>query len=145
MNKKTLYVAYGSNLNIPQMRQRCPNSKLLGVGEIKDYRLEFKALGMCAYATIAPYAGEFVPAVVWEIDEWDEKRLDIYEGFPTHYYKQNVEVTLADRKVIAMVYIMNNKAHHARPSKQYFDVVMEGYNSFGLNEKKLYEAFQLSE
>lgn len=140
MTKNTLYVAFGSKLNIPQMGHRCPNSRPYAVGKIENYRLEFKSMGTLAYATIVPYKGDFVPAVVWEIDEVDEKRLDIYEGVPTHYYKQKIEVTLADRKVEGMVYIMSEKAHCARPSEQYYDVVLRGYHSFGLEECKLHEA-----
>lgn len=34
---KTLYVAYGSNLNIPQMGMRCPLARVYGVGILKDY------------------------------------------------------------------------------------------------------------
>ena len=144
MNKKTLYVAYGSNLNVPQMIRRCPDAKVFGVGKIKNYRLEFKALGEFAYATIAPDDGQYVPVVVWEISVSDEKRLDIYEGFPTHYYKERIWVTLENGRVEAMVYIMNKKAHYMSPSKQYFNVVMEGYCRFGLDEEKLYEAIRLS-
>ena len=39
---KRFYVAYGSNLNIRQMKHRCPTAKLYGTGEIKDYELQFK-------------------------------------------------------------------------------------------------------
>lgn len=34
---KRLYVAYGSNLNIRQMKYRCPGAKLYGRGVIEDY------------------------------------------------------------------------------------------------------------
>lgn len=36
---KRLYVAYGSNLNIRQMKYRCPGAKLYGTGVIEDYEL----------------------------------------------------------------------------------------------------------
>lgn len=38
MSKK-LYIAYGSNLNLNQMKYRCPTAKLLGVGVVKNYEL----------------------------------------------------------------------------------------------------------
>ena len=38
---KRYYVAYGSNLNIPQMRFRCPSARIIGTSEISDYRLLF--------------------------------------------------------------------------------------------------------
>ena len=60
MAKYTLYVAYGSNLNVSQMGQRCPDAEVYGVGRIEDYRLVFKGLGVYSYATIEPCDGEYV-------------------------------------------------------------------------------------
>ena len=51
---KRLYVAYGSNLNISQMKYRCPGAKLYGTGEISGYELQFKGQPHSAFATIAP-------------------------------------------------------------------------------------------
>ena len=36
------YIAYGSNLNRGQMALRCPDAKVVGTGEIKDYELLFR-------------------------------------------------------------------------------------------------------
>ena len=36
------YIAYGSNLNREQMALRCPDAKVVGIGEIKDYELLFR-------------------------------------------------------------------------------------------------------
>ena len=140
MKRKTLYVAYGSNLNIPQMRVRCPLARVYGVGNIEGYRLVFKALGAYAFATIEPCEGERVPVVVWEIERSDELSLDRYEGYPVHYYKESVEVSIGDEAVEAMVYIMNKKARYACPHKSYVETIEEGYRSFGLQKYKLYEA-----
>ena len=37
--EKRLYVAYGSNLNLYQMKVRCPTAKLVGTGIVKDHEL----------------------------------------------------------------------------------------------------------
>ena len=42
MKNKKYYIAYGSNLNLPQMAFRCPTAKVVGVSEIKDYELLFR-------------------------------------------------------------------------------------------------------
>ena len=39
--EKRYYIAYGSNLNIAQMRVRCPQARIIGTSEIKDYELLF--------------------------------------------------------------------------------------------------------
>ena len=61
---KRLYVAYGSNLNIRQMKYRCPGAKLYGTGEIENYELQFKGHSDSAFATIAPKEGASVPVAV---------------------------------------------------------------------------------
>lgn len=130
---KRLYVAYGSNLNIRQMKHRCPTAKLYGTGEIKDYELQFKGHSDSAFATIAPKEGASVPVAVWEIQPRDEMSLDRYEGYPSHYFKQNVSVQLDGDEVNAMVYIMNLKMGFGLPSPYYYQTVHEGYNDCGLN------------
>jgi hypothetical protein len=40
--QKRYYIAYGSNLNIRQMRMRCPHARVIGTAVIKDYELLFK-------------------------------------------------------------------------------------------------------
>ena len=40
MSKKpTLYVAYGSNMNLPQMALRCPTAEVVATSELKDFEL----------------------------------------------------------------------------------------------------------
>lgn len=130
---KRLYVAYGSNLNIRQMKYRCPTAKLYGTGTIEDYELQFKGYPNSAFATIAPKEGASVPVAVWEIQPEDEKSLDRYEGYPSHYFKQNVPVQLDGEEVTAMVYIMNLKMQFGQPSPGYYQTVYEGYNDCELD------------
>lgn len=139
MNKR-LYVAYGSNLNIRQMKHRCPGAKLYGTGEIKDYELQFKGQPENAFATIAPKEGSSVPVAVWEIQPRDEMSLDRYEGYPYHYFKQNVPVQLDGEEVNAMVYIMNLKMNFGLPSPHYYQTVCEGYNDCKLDTDILNKA-----
>ncbi len=137
---KRLYVAYGSNLNIRQMKQRCPTAKLYGTGTIEDYELQFKGYPNTAFATIAPKEGASVPVAVWEIQLKDELSLDRYEGYPSHYFKQDVSVQLDGEEVSAMVYIMNLKMKFGRPSPYYYQTVMEGYHDCELDTNVLNQA-----
>lgn len=130
---KRLYVAYGSNLNLKQMKYRCPTAKLYGTGEIKDYELQFKGHPNSAFATIAPKEGASVPVAVWEIQPRDELSLDRYEGYPSHYFKQDVPIQLDGEEVNAMVYIMNLKMKFGLPSPSYYHTVYEGYNDCELD------------
>lgn len=141
---KRLYVAYGSNLNIRQMKHRCPSAKLYGTGEIENYELQFKGHSDSAFATIAPKEGASVPVAVWEIQARDEMSLDRYEGYPSHYFKQDVPVQLDGKEVNAMVYIMNLKMDFGLPSPYYYGTVYEGYNDCGLNTDVLDKAIKES-
>jgi len=137
---KRLYVAYGSNLNLEQMKYRCPTAKLYGTGEIKNYELQFKGRQDSAFATIAPKEGASVPAAVWEIQPRDELSLDRYDGYPSHYFKRDIPVQLDGEEVNAMVYIMNLKMNFGLPSPHYYQTVYEGYNDCGLNTDVLDKA-----
>ena len=143
MNKR-FYVAYGSNLNLEQMKYRCPTAKLYGTGKIENYELQFKGRPGGAFATIAPKKGSFVPAAVWEIQPRDERVLDQYEGYPSHYFKQNVSVQLDDKTVDAMVYLMNLKMDFGLPSPHYYRIVYEGYNDCDLDTDILHKAVENS-
>ena len=144
MNKSTLYVAYVSNLNIEQMSFRCPDAEAVGTGVIPNYRLTFRALGTCAFATIEPCEGEAVPVAVWSVSRRDEAALDRYEGYPTHYGKSRINVLMdgdESEMVDGIVYIMNPRAVPLLPSQGYFEAVLSGYRSFGLDEQKLFDTW----
>ena len=68
-----LYIAYGSNLNLSQMEQRCPTARVIGTSEIKDYELVFRGSRYSAVATIELCEGSNVPVLLWGIQPEDEK------------------------------------------------------------------------
>ena len=142
--RKKLYVAYGSNLNLSQMKFRCPSAKLYGTGYIDGYELDFHGRKTSAYATILGKPGSMVPAAVWEIGPEDERYLDLYEGYPSHYYKKEILVSLEEEDVTAMVYIMNPAMKPGLPSWNYYGVVAEGYIDCGLDVKYLHQALERS-
>ena len=96
MDKK-LYIAYGSNLNIKQMANRCPTAKVVGASMLKDWRLLFRGAHASAVATVEPFKGGSVPVLVWELTSTDEAALDRYEGWPYLYRKEMVKVKLEAR------------------------------------------------
>ena len=149
MEKKRYYIAYGSNLNIRQMRYRCPGAKPIGISAIPDYELLYKGSKTGAYLTIEPKNGSLVPIAVWAVTADDEKRLDIYEGYPNFYYKKDIRlpVKLASgkiRKVNAFVYIMHEERSIAIPSMTYIRTCEEGYRNFGFDVKYLDRAYMRS-
>ena len=131
---KKLYIAYGSNLNIEQMSWRCPTATIWGKGILKDWTLIFRSMRGPAYATIKKDAGSLVPGVVGELDRRSEFSLDRYEGYPSFYHKEDIEVTMDNGEAITgMAYIMNQQAVPGIPSKSYVRTIMEGYLDNNLN------------
>lgn len=49
---KRYYIAYGSNLNVPQMRMRCPRATILGTANLTGWELLFKGSKTGSYLTI---------------------------------------------------------------------------------------------
>lgn len=137
-----LYVAYGSNLNLAQMSYRCPNAKIYATGFLEDWKLIFRGSTNNSHATITESSGSIVPVLVWEITRLDEKRLDIYEGFPQYYEKQLLVVRTKESSVIAMVYIMNKKYLAGLPSEFYIDTIKKGYKDNNFDLKYLYDALE---
>lgn len=120
-----LYVAYGSNMNLEQMKFRCPKSKVLGVGILKGWKLVFNI-----HADILETKNQKdeVPVLVWDVPSEDFKTLDIYEGFPKYYIRKKVDVQYNGKTIKAIVYVMNNdRKGIALPFKQYYDTIKVGY------------------
>lgn len=140
MSKKRLYIAYGSNLNLPQMEKRCPTAKVVGRSEIKDYELLFRGARRGGVATVEPREGFRVPVLLWEIQPQDEQALDYYEGYPRLYEKELMQVELGGKSVEAMVYVMTPGHAPGLPSPYYLDVIAEGYRTAGFDPAVLTQA-----
>ncbi|MFI3175447.1 MAG: gamma-glutamylcyclotransferase family protein [Bacillota bacterium] len=102
--KERLYIAYGSNLNLMQMSMRCPTALIHKTAELVDHELVFRGSQTGFYATVEPCEGKSVPVLLWKIQPADEERLDIYEGYPRFYDKENALVTTADGEEIYAVF-----------------------------------------
>ena len=141
-----LYVAYGSNLNVEQMKYRCPDAKIVCAGLLKDWRLAFKGSKTGNYLTIERAEKYAVPVAVWEISDQDEINLDIYEGFPTFYRKEMINVSTPGYEkdeISAMVYIMNG-GRYGQPTNTYMKTCTDGYKYFGFSLRAIRDAVDYS-
>lgn len=139
-NKKRLYIAYGSNLNLEQMAGRCPTAKIAGKTYLHNYRLMFRGRNT-AVATVEKYQSGKVPVLIWRLQPGDERNLDIYEGYPHLYRKEMLRVSVNGRQVSAMVYVMNESLHpYDTPSHSYFGTIRQGYEDAGFDTEILRHA-----
>ena len=126
-----LYFAYGSNLNLFQMKRRCKDSIFLKKINLKDFRLTFRSKYRAA--DIEPKKNSIVPGGLFDISKSDEKKLDVYEDYPSLYRK--FYFTYYGKKV--MTYTMVNKTPFRFPTERYLNVVKRGYKDCGLDKKYL--------
>lgn len=145
------YLAYGSNLNLQQMAQRCPHSAPVGTAVLADYELLFKGSSNRGfYLTVEPKPGAETPVGVWEIDDRDLPALDRYEGYPALYYKQTLRLPVAFRDTgetadcDAFLYIMREDWVIGTPTRSYFQSCLDGYRSFGFDAAPLHAALERS-
>ena len=131
-----LYFAYGSNLNLFQMKRRCKDSVFLKKYELKGYRLNFRSKYRAA--DIEKSKNSLVAGALFEISKSDEKKLDIYEDYPILYKK--LYFTYYNKTV--MTYIMVNKTEFRYPTERYLNVVKRGYTDCKLDTKYLKVALQ---
>lgn len=139
--KRTLYLAYGSNLNLLQMSQRCPGARPMLRATLENYQLVFRGSRGWAVATVEPCEGSTVPCLLWSITEADERELDIYEGFPRLYTKEILQVLTEDgRELSAMAYIMAPGYPMGIPVMSYLDTIAGGYKRLGFDLESLYQS-----
>lgn len=143
--KRTLYLAYGSNLNIEQMENRCPDAIKIGAGIIENYKLNFRGTRRgSGFANIERCKGSTVPVGIWAVSKNDELSLDMYEGYPYLYFKDYLRFTFEDKDYIGMVYIMRPGHPEMMPSIVYEDTIREGYADFGIDTEPLDDAVAYS-
>ena len=110
-----LYFAYGSNLNIAQMRKRCPGAKPFSPAVLHGWKLVERL-----YADIEEDEKSCVNGALFSITEEDLAELDYYEGYPDFYTR--LEVMVTDNCGIyrsAIVYTMTDECKLERSLQPY--------------------------
>lgn len=102
--RKTLYFAYGSNMDTEQMYFRCPEAVLEGKAKLTDFKF---ALDEKGYATVIPAEGHNVTGLIWSVNGKDEAALDYYEGVAKGCYKRAAVSTVLESGIPAkaLVYL----------------------------------------
>ena len=125
------YFAYGSNLHHLQMKRRCPNCRFIKKIVLHNYNLTFRS--KYGAADIEKKEGGKVYGGLYVISKAAERKLDIYEEYPTLYKK--MFFTYCDKKI--MTYIMTKKTRPVAPTTKYLNVIKQGYKDCKLSMKSL--------
>ncbi len=118
------YFAYGSNMNEPQMSNRCSGAISSGIARLDGYKF---ALDYKGYATVLESATDYVWGVLWEISDDHKENLDIAEGVRNGAYKAlNILVEQDNVKIDALIYISLRKPNEGNRQLGYEKKVIEG-------------------
>lgn len=120
------YFAYGSNMDAEQMRERCPDSELISVAVLQDYRLGFTIYSptrKCGCADIVASPTDSVCGLLYRVSDSDLAALDRFEGHPVHYRRIAVTVETSRGPVSAESYEVVHKTDGLVPSAHYLGLI----------------------
>lgn len=127
------YFAYASNLSKQQMKLRCPDSQPKFTATLPNYKLVFTGWSRewrGGVATVKPFRGEKVRGAIYEVGEACLRQLDRHE---VGYTRFNVNVFDEDNQPHQSVtYIKSGQLEETKPSKEYGEVIRQGYREWGI-------------
>ena len=132
----TQYFAYGSNLEVDAMRERCPSARPLERAILPDWEFRINERG---FATVVPVPGKTVYGALWELDSAAEAALDAYEAIDEGLYRKVTHpVVVAGQAREVLVYL----ATHSRPGRPhpgYLEGILEAARCWGFPAEYLGE------
>lgn len=138
------YFAYGSNLDLAQMRERCPDSTCLHPAVLHGYKLVFAGVsrrwGGQGSASIVEDADSEVHGLIYRMPPHDIAVLDGYESVPTVYTQRQIEVRSPQGKPVSAFTYQRLEHRINPPHIGYFHKIWGGYRAFGLRDESLFRA-----
>lgn len=122
------YFAYGSNLCVRQMAQRCPDAVNPRPATLADHDWLINERGV---ATLEPLSGARVHGVVWQVSDRDLATLDSAEGVPVRYRRDRLTVHTDAGPASAWVYI-DHRTEPGPPRPGYLERIIDGALHHGL-------------
>jgi len=116
------YFAYGSNLCVDQMAQRCPDATDPRRAVLSDHDWLINERGV---ATVEPLAGNEVHGVLWQLSDHDLDTLDSAEGVPVRYRRDRLTVQTDDGPAPSWVYI-DHRVTPGAPRPGYLPKIING-------------------
>lgn len=125
-----LYFAYGSNLDIKQVRKRCRDCdvKKVSIGYLPEHRLAFTQFYEPwggGVADVAESPNSRVWGILYELTIDALKLLDSYEGYPTDYDRTQRRIIIPKGdSYLAWVYSVKKKdGDFVPPSRRYLGIL----------------------
>ncbi len=129
------YAAYGSNLSLVQMADRCKSPEPVVRATLPNHRLIF-----ARFASIEAAKGSDVPVGVYRLDADDVERLDRREGLGRSYDRFLVTVLAEDGRAIRCFTYVKRDSRLQPPSEKYYQRILEGYRDWNFETRRLRHA-----
>ena len=129
------YFAYGSNMNWPQMKQRCPSARFVSVACLNEHLFAITRQSwrrLCGTADVVPESGSEVWGILYDIDDSEVGALDSFED---GYRRKEMPVVLnsdSRRPLKAWIYVAEREADPPLPNAVYKRLMVEGARYWGL-------------
>ena len=136
-----VYFAYGSNMDVEAMAQRCPRSRPIGLGRLARHRITLLPEG---YANVLRDPRRNVHGVIWDLALADVRALDAYEDVGRGLYRKLIQPVLRAQggSVQALVYV--GRGEGGTPVSGYLEDVLEAARSWNLPKAYLAELAALA-
>lgn len=129
------YAAYGSNLLMRQISERCPNADLMSAGRLLDHRLDFSRV-----ATITLDKTSTVPVGLYQLSANDIERLDKREGMGRVYDRYLVTPICDDGRAVRCFTYIKKETVLEPPTPEYFAKLLGGYRDWHFDDRRLRHA-----
>lgn len=130
------FFAYDEFLNRKLMATHCPGAKPVASAALPNYRLIFSGWQRRwrgGTAAIAASQGGRVRGGVYLVNEAEQRKLDLAEGYPVT--RQRIPVTVFDRddkSFAAFTYVPKGRLDEAPPGAEYLALLQQGIRDWGL-------------
>jgi len=125
--ENTIYFAYGSNMDLRQMRYRCPDAKLLGAGILPRHKFIINSRGV---ATLIPENRNKVYGLIFYLNEDDEDTLDRYEGVKGgYYYKDYIDIASKNGNIKCLIYFASD-TKPGNPREGYLEKIINAVKKY---------------
>jgi gamma-glutamylcyclotransferase (GGCT)/AIG2-like uncharacterized protein YtfP len=121
------YFAYGSNMDVERLRDRCPSAVVRGIGSLAGYRLVFNIFSMGwkgGAANVVPDPASMVWGIAAAVSDEDLRALDRFEGHPDHYKRVSLPVMLGSAASPMCTYVAPAEHEAVLPSVAYMAVLI---------------------
>lgn len=129
-----LYFAFGSNMDLAQMRSRIGEFENLGEAWLVNWTLVFSGHSITRggpVANVIPARGEAVLGVLYKIPAHAVAEMDRYEGYPQAYDRKVVTVDHQGTSRRATIYLKPANLQQGRPPNDYLRGIVKAYKRLG--------------